>query len=106
MTKREWLKLAEAVTKEERWFSELYEAKIRIAKKHGGETDFVGNDVFAAPVFLVANELLGDDFNYWLYECGGSFADFNMRIELKSGAHPSVYSLGELYEFAFPKEDK
>lgn len=106
MTKREWLKLAKAIVDEKAWFEELFDAKIKIAKKHGGDTDFIGNDMFAGPVYLAVEPLLGDDFSYWLYDCGGSFATFRHNVTLKDGASPKVHSLADLYEFAFPKEDE
>lgn len=100
MTKKEWLKLAEAMVEEKAWFEELYDAKVGLARKHGGDTDFIGNDMFAGPVYLAVESLMGDDFTYWLYECGGSFADFRVRVTLKDGSSPEVYTLEDLYDFA------
>lgn len=105
MTKDEWVKLAEASAREHGWFRELYEAKISIARKHGGETDFIGNDFFCGPLRDVTDKILGEDFCYWLYECDGSFAVFNTSVYLDGNKHPNITSLEDLYDFANGEEE-
>lgn len=100
MTKAEWLKLAKAYITESGYWHELYELKIKTAEKHGLGTDFVGNDYFDGPLTAAIEDLLGDDFCYWCYDCDQSFEAFNKRVTFADGSHPNVQSLEELYEFA------
>lgn len=100
MTKVEWLKLAKAYITESGYWHELYELKIKTAEKHGLGIDFVGNDYFDGPLTAAIEDLLGDDFCYWCYDCDQSFEAFNKRVTLADGSHPNVQSLEELYEFA------
>lgn len=100
MTKAEWLKLAKAYISESGYWRELYELKIKTAEKHGLDTDFVGNDYFDGPLTAAIEDLLGDDFCYWCYDCDQSFEAFNKRVTLADGSHPNIHSLEELYEFA------
>lgn len=100
MRKTDWLKLADAYIAEAGYWHDLYELKIKTAKKHGIGTDFVGNDYFDGPLTTATEDLLGDDFCYWCYDCDQSFDAFNKGITLADGTHPNVHSLKELYEFA------
>lgn len=100
MTKTDWLKIADAYIAEAGYWHELYELKIKTAKKHGLGTDFVGNDYFDGPLTTAIENLLGEDFCYWYYDCGQSFEVFNKRVTFSDGSHPNVHSLEELYEFA------
>lgn len=99
MTKTEWLKLADAYIAEVGYWHELYKLKIEIAKKHGLGTDFIGTDYFDGPMTSVIEELLGDDFSYWHYNCEKSFNGFNEKVTLADGSHPAVHSLEDLYDF-------
>ena len=99
MTKAEWLKLAKAYITESGYWHELYELKIKTAEKHGLGTDFVGNDYFDGPLTTVIEDLLGEDFCYWCYDCNKNFDEFNKKTTLQDGSHPNVHSLEELYEF-------
>ena len=99
MTKRDWLKLADAYIAEAGYWNELYELKIKTAEKHGLGTDFVGNDYFDGPLTAVIENVLGDDFCYWCYDCNKDFEEFNKKTTLQDGSHPNVHSLEELYEF-------
>lgn len=99
MTKLEWIKLADAFIKEAGYWSELYETKIKLAKKHHIASDFIGNDYFSGPLTSTIEDLLGEDFCYWLYDCGQSYKLFNEKTINKDGTHPDVQSLGELYDY-------
>lgn len=100
MKKTDWLKLAKAYTAEAGYWHELYELKIKTAEKHGLGTDFVGNDYFDGPLTSAVEDLLGEDFCYWCYDCNKNFDEFNKKTTLQDGSHPNVHSLGELYELA------
>lgn len=100
MRKTDWLKLAKAYIAESGYWHELYEAKIRIAKAHSIDTDFIGNDYFSGPMVSAVEGLLGEDFCYWCYDCNKNFEAFNKRVTLADGTHPNVHSLEELYELA------
>lgn len=99
MTKTEWLKLAKAYIAESGYWHELYELKIKTAEKHGIGTDFVGNDYFDGPLTTAIEDLLGDDFCYWYYDCDQSFEAFNKRTTFADGSHPNVKSLEEIYDY-------
>mgnify|MGYP003308376654 CR=1 FL=1 len=100
MTKADWLKLADAYIAEAGYWHELHKAKIRIAEAHSIDTDFIGTDYFSGPMLSAVENLLGDDFCYWCYDCDQSFEAFNKRVTFADGSHPNVRSLEELYEFA------
>ncbi len=100
MTKKDWLKLAYAYMDEAGYWHELYKTKIRLAEEHGIDTDFIGNDYFSGPMTSAVEDLLGEDFCYWHYDCSKNFDEFNKKTTLKDDSHPNVHSLEELYEFA------
>lgn len=100
MTKKDWLKLAYAYMSEAGYWHELYKTKLRIAEEHSIDTDFIGNDYFSGPMTSAVENLLGEDFCYWHYDCGKNFDEFNKKTTLKDGSHPNVHSLEELYEFS------
>ena len=100
MTKKDWLKLAYAYMDEAGYWHELYKTKIRLAEEHGIDTDFIGNDYFSGPMTSAVEDLLGEDFCYWHYDCSKNFDEFNKKTTLKDGSHPNVHSLEELYKFA------
>lgn len=99
MTKNEWVKLAEAYSKEIAYWHSLYHSKIKLAEEHHINTDFIGNDYFDGPMTSVVEELLGEDFCYWFYDCKQSFERFNKNVQSSDGTHPSVKSLGDIYDF-------
>lgn len=100
MGKNEWVKLADAYIKEAAYWHSLYHMKIKLAKEHGVGTDFVGNDYFDGPLTSTVEDLLGDDFCYWCFDCNQSFKKFNAGVTLKDGTHPHVESLGDLYDLS------
>jgi len=100
MTKSEWLKLTKAYIAEAGYWYELHKTKIRIAKAHSIDTEFIGTDYFSGPMSSAVEGLLGEDFCYWYYDCDQSFEEFNKRVTFADGSHPNVHSLEELYEFA------
>ena len=100
MTKKDWLKLAYAYISEAGYWYELYKTKFRIAEEHSIDTDFIGNDYFSGPMTSAVEDILGEDFCYWHYDCGKDFDEFNKKTTLQDGSHPNVHSLEELYEFS------
>lgn len=100
MRKTDWLKLADAYIDEAGYWHELYKTKIKIAEEHSIDTDFIGTDYFSGPMLSAVEDLLGEDFCYWCYDCDKSFEAFNKRVTFADGSHPNVHSLEELYEFA------
>lgn len=100
MTKKDWLKLAYAYMDEAGYWHELYKTKIRLAEEHSIDTDFIGNDYFSGPMTSAVEDILGEDFCYWHYDCSKNFDEFNKKTTLQDGSHPNVHSLEELYEFA------
>lgn len=100
MTKKDWLKLAYAYMDEAGYWHELYKTKIRLAEEHDIDTDFIGNDYFSGPMTSAVEDLLGEDFCYWCYDCSKNFDEFNKKTTLQDGSHPNVHSLEDLYELS------
>lgn len=100
ISKSDFIKLAEAYRRQEAYTTELLDKIEATAKKYGQATDFVGlpfdNDNLTDAVL----DILGDDFSYFNYDCGGDFNAFNKRITMPDGSHPMVECLGDLYDFS------
>lgn len=79
--------------------------KIRVAEKHGVDTDFIGTDYFSGPMTSAVEGLLGEDFCYWYYDCNESFSKFNNGVTLPDGSHPDVHTLEDLYDFSKREEE-
>lgn len=98
LSKEQWVSLAKAVWQDNRVLDEISEAKRRINKKYGLDTDFVGEDYGYLHTLTVAVEILGEEFDYFLYECDGDFKTFNERVTyIADGSHPDVHSMEDLY---------
>lgn len=101
MTKEQWVRLAEAYMAENGYWEDLLDAKKRLAKKHGIDQDFIGLDSGYGPLLDTVASILGDDFCYFYYDCSASYSKFNKGVTLQDGSHPDVYSLEDLYYFAY-----
>ena len=98
LNKDQWVKLAKAVWQDNRALNELSDAKQEINKKYGLETDFVGDDFGYLHTLSVVVEILGEEFDYFLYECDGNFQTFNERVTyIADNSHPDVHSIEDLY---------
>lgn len=99
LNKEDWTKLAEAVHKDHDALQEIYEAKQKINKKYGLDTDFVGMDCDNLKMFDAALSILGEEFDYFLFECGGKWDEYNQRVTYTAdGSHPNIHSYEDLYE--------
>lgn len=102
MKKEKWVEIADAYAKEARYWQELYDKKIELADKYFISRDFLGNDYFDGPLVRAVEKMLGEDYSYWLFDCGTDFEKFNENVSLEDGSHPDVHSLEGLYDFIYP----
>ena len=99
ISKEQFVVLAEAYIRQERYEDEVQDRTKDIAKKHGQGTEFLGVSVGTDIIMGAVLDLLGDDFSYYFYECDGDFAKFNDGVCSMEGKHPNVQSLEDLYDF-------
>lgn len=106
LNKEQWVALAKAVWQDDCLLDELSEAKREINKKYGLDTDFVGDDFGYLRTLTTAVEILGETFDYFLYECDGDFKTFNERVTYtKDNSHPDVHNMEELYDEIIKMEE-
>lgn len=100
ITQQQFIKLAEAYKSQWEYENEVDEFIRKAAKKYGNDADFLGLSANCTRLMDAVADVLGEDFAYYCFDCDGDFATFNDNTTLKNGAHPSVHSLEELYDFA------
>ena len=105
LDKETYIKLAEVYCKQQKYEEEVKESVLELARKHGVYTDFIGLCSNADLVMNVLYKILGDNFNYFFYECDRSFEKFNNNITLADGSHQNVQSFGDLWEFENGEEE-
>ena len=100
LDKDDFVKLAKAFTDFHNYFNELDNLKRKLARKYNQETDFLGCDYFSGNLNGAILDLLGSDYEYWLYDCEGNYDTFNKSVTLADGTHPNVKSLEDLWKFS------
>ena len=100
LSKEAFIKLAEAYSKQEKYQNELNSSLKSTTKKYNVYMDFVGLPISSDLIMDVVLDLLGNDFSYYLYDCGEDFNKFNKNTLLEGGKHPNVNDFGELWEFS------
>lgn len=100
ITKEQFVKLAEAIVDHQDYELDLSKSIFETAKKHGQPTDFLGLPMMCERLENAVLSMLGEDFDYWLFECERNFKKFSNNITFKDGSHPRVKNLGDLYDFA------
>jgi len=100
LSKEDFIKLAEAYSKQENYEKELSNNLETINEKYKVYMGFIGLSNSSGLIMDVVLDLLGDDFSYYFYDCDGSFDKFNKNILLEGGKHPNVNNFGELWEFS------
>ena len=98
--KEDFIKLAKGFIQQDRYEDELRDIIHATAKKYKQELDFLGLPLATGVIMSPVLDILGDDFSYYWYDCGGDFDKFNSNITLEDGSHPEVHSLSDLYGFA------
>lgn len=99
ITQKQFVKLAGAYIQQDKYEFDVLDTIRSVAEKHKQETDFLGLPYRCGFFMEAVLDILGDDFSYYHYECEDDFEEFNSRITLKDGSHPSVHSLEDLYNF-------
>lgn len=104
MDKETFVKIAEGFIKGNKYDIDTYNAILRVAKKHKVDTDFIGVTSGFSPLSNAVLEAIAifdpdDWFQYFVYDCDGSFDKFNSKVENPNGTHPDIASLEDLYDF-------
>ena len=100
ITKKQFVKLAEALISQVEYEEELSDTVHAVAKKYRRGTDFLGLPSDSEVLMGAVLNILGDDFSYYHFDCNKSFEQFNEKITMADGSHPDVHSLEDLYDFA------
>lgn len=100
LNKEDFIKLAEAYSKQENYEKELSNNLEAVTEKYKVYMGFVGFPSASDLIMDVVLNLLGEDFSYYFYDCNESFDKFNKNTTLADGTHPKVNNLGELWEFS------
>ena len=103
--KETWVKLAEAQIADRRYAEDLYDAKRRLAKHYNIEADFIGLDIFSGRANEAVDELLGEEFEYFMYECGGDWEEYNARCSSCAEEWKYVDTLEELYNISMGEDN-
>ena len=100
LNKEDFIKLAEAYSKQDNYEDELRDSLYSINKKQSRVSmDFIGLPISSEIIMEAVEDLLGDDFCYYFYDCNEDWNKFNERTTLDDGTHPNVKNFGELWEF-------
>lgn len=100
ISKEQFVKLADAYMRQDKYESELESAIFKVARDNEHPVDFLGLPYQSHLVSKAVLDVLGDDFGYYYFYCGGSFKQFNKNIQFKDTSHPDVKNLDDLYDFA------
>lgn len=100
ITKKQFVKLAEAFISQVEYEEEVSDMIRKMAKKHGKDADFLGLTCDSSWLLDALLDIMGEDFAYYHYDCNKSFEQFNKKITMADGSHPDVHSLEDLYDFA------
>jgi hypothetical protein len=100
ITKKQFVKLAEAFISQVEYEDELSDTVQAVAKKYRRGIDFLGLPSDSEVLLDAVLNILGDDFSYYHFDCNKSFEQFNKNITMADGSHPNVHSLEDLYDFA------
>lgn len=93
--KKEFVKLAEAITDDVKYLNEIDDFIRSNAKKHGYDTDFLGLTYYGGKLVDAVNDVLGYDFSYFLYEAESNFDKFNKMIT----PSPNVHNFEEMWDW-------
>lgn len=99
LDKETYIKLAEAYCKQEAYECKVRESVKNIADEHDVYTGFIGFTISTQLIMSTILKLLGDEFDFFFYECDRSFDKYNSSITHKDGSHPDVKDFGDLWEF-------
>ena len=103
LSKEAFIKLAEAYSKQNNYEKGLKNSLNSVTETYKTYTDFIGFPISSDLIMDVVLDLLGNDFSYYLYDCGEDFNKFNKNILLEGGKtpkRPNVNNFGELWEFS------
>ena len=104
MDKQTFITLAKGYIQQTKLEDDLLNSFQGVARAYELDTDFVGLPIFYGPAQQAISDAIHeidefDTFQYFVYDCDADFNVFNRRITLDDDSHPSIHSLGGLYDY-------
>ena len=106
LNKEAFIKLAEAYIKQEKYEKEVDDIVEFVHKKHSVDRSFIGSPISSEIIMEAVEDLLGEGFCYYFYDCRKDFNEFNRRNFLPDRTHPNIKNFGELWEFSQRQDEK
>ena len=104
MNKQTFITLAKGYIQQTKLEDDLLNSFQGVARDYDLDTDFVGLPIFYGPAQQAISDAIHeidefDTFQYFVYDCDADFDKFNRGITIDEDNHPSIKTLGGLYDY-------
>ena len=104
MDKQTFITLATGYIQQTKLEDDLLNSFKGVARAYELDTDFVGLPIFYGPAQQAISDAIHeidefDTFSYFVYDCDADFDKFNRGITIDEDNHPSIKTLGGLYDY-------
>ena len=100
ISKEQFIKLAAAFITQQAYEREILKTIRKTATKYHQEMESIGLPLGTDLLTSAVEDILGEDFLYWYYDCAGDFNAFNEKTTHEDGSHPHVTTVEELYDYS------
>ena len=98
LNKQVFVTLATACTEEALFQDKLLDAIKSVTEGSGRPLDFIQLPYTADKLIDIVAEVLGEDYEYWLYECDCDWDKYCQNTTYPDGHHPDVHDFGSMWE--------